>query len=62
MEQGMLGSHLRLLDQTIPEEERYQSLELDSEDEKDALKADDIAAEDVDDPNLAAEEREGWGG
>ena len=43
--QGMLGSHLRLLDQTIPEEERYQSLELDSEDEKDALKADDIAAE-----------------
>ena len=58
----MIGSHLRLLDQTVPEEERYQSQEVDSEDEKDALKADDIAAEDVDDPSLAAEEKDGWGG
>jgi hypothetical protein len=73
LEQGMAPAELPLLDLTIPPEQRFQQVEAkskgskvdqgqeSSEDEEDAAKADDIAAEE--DPDVAfAEEREGWRG
>ncbi len=74
LEQGMAPAELPLLDLTIPPEQRFQQVEAkskgskvdqaqdsSSEDEEDAAKADDIAAEE--DPDVVfAEEREGWRG